>query len=70
MEGNPTYDSLIKKWDDSVKNFDAAKWKKESAEWKKKAAEARKAGQPFQNGPQRMIHGRKPSAGKFVSCPR
>ncbi len=50
MEGNPEYDGLLKKWDESVKSFDEAKWKAELAEWRKKAKEARKAGKPAPGG--------------------
>jgi sialate O-acetylesterase len=50
MEGNPLYDPLLKKWDDTVKNWDDAKWKADWSEWRKKAAAARAAGKPSPPG--------------------
>ncbi|HEX4416009.1 MAG TPA: sialate O-acetylesterase [Lacipirellulaceae bacterium] len=44
MEGNPEYEGLLKKWDDTVKNFDETKWKAEQAERQKKIEEARTTG--------------------------
>jgi sialate O-acetylesterase len=46
MEGDPQYDGLLKKSDESFKNFDDAKWNADWAEWKKQAADARQAGKP------------------------
>ena len=52
MEGNPEYDGLLKKWDESVKSFDEAKWKAELAEWRKrcKSAKGWEAGPGWQAG--------------------
>jgi sialate O-acetylesterase len=69
MEGNPLYDGLLKKWDDSMKGFDPVKWQKLTDEWREKADIARKAGQPIpkrplndtahgQNRPANLYHAR------------
>ena len=60
MEGNPLYDGMLKKWDDTVKDWDEAKWKADLAEWRKKADAAKKAGQP---APPNRPHSDNPAVG-------
>ena len=69
MEGNPSYDGLLKKWDDSMKGFDPVKWQKLTDEWREKAEIAEGGAADSQTATQRYGPWPEP-AGEFVSCAR